>query len=147
MKRRNGFTLVELIVVVLILGILAAIAAPKIINNADKAGDSSIATTLGAIRDAIELYKAEKAGKLPTTASGAIPTEADLKNALDPYIRGAGFPAAKVGGLNSNEINVQAAGPTVSGTKGWSYNWLTGEIIINSSAATASDPSITYKDL
>jgi general secretion pathway protein G len=147
MNRRSGFTLVELVVVVLILGILAAIAAPKIINNSDKASDSSAASTLAAIRDAIELYRAEKNGKLPTTAAGAIPTESDFKNALDPYLRGTGFPYAKVGGLNSNEVNVQAAGPTVSGTKGWSYNWLTGEIIINSSSALASDGTTTYKDL
>jgi hypothetical protein len=66
---------------------------------------------------------------------------------LDPYLRGTVFPYAKVGGLNSNGINVQAAGPTVTGTNGWSYNWLTGEIIINSSAAMLSDSSTTYKDL
>lgn len=147
MKQHGGFTLVELVVVVLILGILAAIAAPKIINNSDKASDSSVAATLAAIRDAIELYKAEKNGKLPTTASGAIPTESDFKTALDPYLRGTGFPFAKVGGLNSNEVNIQGAGPTVSGTKGWSYNWLTGEIIINSAEPLISDSTIKYQDL
>lgn len=148
MNRRSGFTLVELVVVVLILGILAAIAAPKIINNSDKAGDSSIASTLAAIRDAIELYKAERNGKLPTTAAGAIPTVADFTAALDPYLRGTQFPYAKVGGLNSNNINIQAAGPTVvAGGAGWSYNWLTGEIIINSSSSLVSDATTTYKDL
>lgn len=147
MKRHNGFTLVELVVVVLILGILAAIAAPKIINNSDKAGDSSIASTLAAIRDAVELYKAENYGKLPTAAAGTIPSAAEFTAALDPYLRGTVFPYAKVGGLNSNAVNIQAAGPTVSGTNGWSYNWLTGEIIINSSAALVSDPTTTYKDL
>jgi general secretion pathway protein G len=147
MKRHNGFTLVELVVVVLILGILAAIAAPKIINNSDKAGDSSVASTLAAIRDAVELYKAEHNGKLPTAAAGTIPSVTEFTAALDPYLRGTVFPYAKVGGLNSNDINIQAAGPTVSGTKGWSYNWLTGEIIINSSTALASDPTTTYKDL
>ena len=147
MKRHNGFTLVELVVVVLILGILAAIAAPKIINNSDKAGDSSIASTLAAIRDAIELYKAERNGKLITSATGGIPSVTDFTTALDPYLRGTVFPYAKVGGVNSNDINIQAAGPTVIGTKGWSYNWLTGEIIINSSAALASDSTTTYKDL
>src|SRR6185503_262542 len=108
MNRRSGFTLVELVVVVLILGILAAIAAPKIINNSDKAGDSSIASTLAAIRDAVELYKAEHNGKLPTAAAGTIPSVAELTAALDPYLRGTVFPYAKMGGLNSNDINIQA---------------------------------------
>ncbi len=149
MNRRSGFTLVELVVVVLILGILAAIAAPKIINNADNANDSSVASTLSAIRDAIELYKVEHGGKLPSAVGTppTIPTVADFKLALDPYLRGTTFPQVKVGGLNSNDVNIQAAGPTVTGTVGWSYNWLTGEIIINSSATMLSDPTTVYKDL
>ena len=147
MNRRSGFTLVELVVVVLILGILAAIAAPKIINNSDKAGDSSIASTLAAIRDAVELYKAEHNGKLPTKADGSDPGVTELTTALDPYIRGTVFPYVKVGGVNSNDINIQTTGPTVSGTKGWSYNCKTGDFIINSSSALVSDSTTAYKDL
>jgi general secretion pathway protein G len=142
MRRQNGFTLVELVVVVLILGILAAIAAPKIINNSDKAGDSSIAATLSAIRDAVELYRAENSGKLPPSASSL-----ELTTALDPYIRGTAFPYAKVGGLNSNAVKIQVTGPTVGGSEGWAYNSATGDIIINSNAPLTSDPTITYKDL
>lgn len=148
MTRRGGFTLVELVVVVLILGILAAIAAPKIINNSDKASDSSIAATLAAIRDAIELYKAERNGKLPTAADGTAPTVTDFKNALDPYLRGTGFPIVKVGGLNSSNVKISNTGPTVTGAgEGWSYNYLTGEIIINSNATLISDSTTAYKDL
>lgn len=147
MNRRSGFTLVELVVVVLILGILAAIAAPKIINNSDKASDSSVASTLAAIRDAVELYKAEKNGKLPTSASGGSPSVTEFQNALDPYLRGTGFPYCKVGGVNSNSVNIQNTGPSVTGTAGWSYNYLTGEIIINSNQTMLSDSSTAYSSL
>lgn len=144
MTRRGGFTLVELVVVVLILGILAAIAAPKIINNSDKASDSSIAATLAAVRDAIELYRGENNGKLPI---GSKPTPAQFKAALDPYLRGTNFPYVKVGGLNSNDVSILDTGPSVGGAQGWAYNWNTGEIIINSNATLMTDSTTAYKDL
>ena len=140
MSRRNGFTLVELVVVVLILGILAAIAVPKVINNADEAADSGVAQTLASIRDAVELYKTQ-------TNSGGYPqgTSANIHTKLKPYIRGNNFPKAKVGSLNSSAIKIDAA-LTVGGTEGWVYNPATGDIIINSSDLM-SDGVTTYSEL
>lgn len=145
MGKRNGFTLVELVVVVLILGILAAIAAPKILNNSDDATDSAASQTLATIRDAIELYRAQNNGTLPPSGS-----EAAFTSALDPLLRGSNFPKCPVGAMD-NEVNIVAVAGALaadgSPTKGWKYSSTTGEFIINSGANMASDASVQYDDL
>jgi general secretion pathway protein G len=140
MSRRNGFTLVELVVVVLILGILAAIAVPKVINNADEAADSGVAQTLASIRDAVELYKTQ-----PNSGGYPEGTSATIQTKLKPYIRGTNFPKAKVGLQNSSTIKIDAA-LAVGGTEGWVYNPATGDIIINSSELM-SDGATMYSEL
>jgi prepilin-type N-terminal cleavage/methylation domain-containing protein len=145
MSRKNGFTLVELVVVVLILGILAAVAVPKIINNGDDAADSGVAQTLTSIRDAIELYRTKaNAGGYPNGNA------TEVRDKLLPSLRGSVFPKVKVGGLNSNVIKISATlavdtGTPTSTTPGWVYDPATGEIIINSNAV--NNASIKYSEL
>jgi len=58
----SGFTLVELLVVMLILGILAAIAIPSFFNQRDKARDAEAKTTAKTAQTAIETYATENNG-------------------------------------------------------------------------------------
>ncbi len=74
-RKRRAFSLVELVVVVLILGIIAAVAAPKMFDVASDARQNSTKTSLFVLRDAIELYKAQ---------NGNYPPAASLATALDP---------------------------------------------------------------
>jgi general secretion pathway protein G len=60
MHRKKGFTLVELLVVVLILGALAAIAVPRIIGGATNAKINACKTNVDLINSQIELYYANK---------------------------------------------------------------------------------------
>ena len=66
MKRNTrGFTLVEILIVVIILGILAAIVIPQFTNASQDAMVSSVQSTLQTARSQIELYRVQHAGALP----------------------------------------------------------------------------------
>jgi general secretion pathway protein G len=64
----RAFTLVEILIVVLILGILAAIALPQFTNATNTTRDTSVATTLQYVRGQIELFKSQHGNTPPQPA-------------------------------------------------------------------------------
>jgi general secretion pathway protein G len=147
MRNQKGFTLVELVVVIMILGILAAVAAPKLLNTTGTATDNGLKQTLSIVRDAVELFAAENGGALPACTG----TGADFRAALAPYIRGL-FPTCPVGPAAAQDIDVTAVtGATTTGvaapTEGWKFNTDDGTFICNNSNPTVSDAAVNYDDL
>jgi general secretion pathway protein G len=69
MRKKKGFTLVELLVVVLILGALAAIAVPRIIGGATNAKINACKTNVDLINSQIEVYYANNDGWPSTLAT------------------------------------------------------------------------------
>jgi len=63
--KRRGFTLIEILIVVVILGILAAIVVPQFTNASQEATASSIRSQLQTLRGQIELYRVRNGGTLP----------------------------------------------------------------------------------
>jgi len=138
--RRSAFTLVELVVVIMILGILAGVAAPKLLNTSQTATDNGLRQTLSIVRDAIELYAADN-GSLPPCANATT----SLQTALKPYIRGS-FPLSPVG-TQDDDVTATTTTPIVadaSPTTGWKYNTSTGEFISNSTALSG-DGATAYE--
>jgi general secretion pathway protein G len=70
MKVEKGFTLVEILIVVVIFGILAAIVIPQFASASTEARESALVSDLQAIRSQIELYKIHHNDNLPGTQAG-----------------------------------------------------------------------------
>ena len=69
MKRSEGFSLIEIMVVIVILGILASIIVPKIMSRPDQARGVKAKTDILAIQNALDLYKLDN-GMYPSTEQG-----------------------------------------------------------------------------
>jgi general secretion pathway protein G len=91
---KRGFTLVEILIVVIILGILAAIVIPQFTNASQDARRSSLASTVQTLRSQIELYKLQHGDTLPdlvtdwTPFTGTTQYGSPAKN-FGPYMQNA----------------------------------------------------------
>lgn len=70
---KRGFTLVEILIVVIILGILAAIVIPQFTNASQDARRSSLSSQLQTLRSQIELYKLQHGDALPDLVTSWAP--------------------------------------------------------------------------
>ena len=77
MKKSKGFTLIELMIVVAIIGILSAIAIPKFADLIRKSNEGATKGNLGALRSAISIYYGELEGWFPVPTNAAAAGEDD----------------------------------------------------------------------
>ena len=69
LKRQSGFSLIEIMVVLLIIGILASMVAPQILGNQEEAQLKKAAVDIQQLESALEMYKL-KSNRFPTTEQG-----------------------------------------------------------------------------
>jgi len=91
-RRRFGFTLLELVVVIIVLGLLAGIVAPQVISRLSEAKSTTARTQIEALSVALDGYRLDN-GSYPTTEQGLAalrekPTRTPVPaNWRGPYLR------------------------------------------------------------
>ncbi|MEN0019559.1 MAG: type II secretion system protein [Planctomycetota bacterium] len=122
---RRAFTLVEVIAIVVLLGIVAAIAMPRMSSAQQDADLGWTLSELERVRRAVAVYRAMNEGELPTIVAGdstwgQLSGEADyLMNA--PENRWVGSKGARVVLRSSPDVAYQSE-------YGWIYDEQTGEV-------------------
>jgi len=69
LKKRKGFTLIEIMVVVVIIGLLSALVGPRLIGQSDEAKRKTTQTQIAQLEQVLGLYYLDN-GAYPTTAQG-----------------------------------------------------------------------------
>ncbi len=146
---QHGFTLVEILIVVVILGILAAIVIPQFTNASESAKSSSLISQLQTIRSQLELYQVQHNGDYPTLVQlwDNLTTETEVDgtagdNSGDEF--GPYLQQDPVNGFE-NTATVLAAGAEAAGV-GWTYDAATGEVMAVMEAVKAAEvfPTKTF---
>ncbi len=118
-KKRKGFMLIELIIVVAIVGILAAVAIPNLVGLTDEAKVSRIKADLSTIGTAAELYYVKK-GTYPKTIAELVDTSGNngyLKSIPEPPDKSVTYEIKDKGEVIAtfNNITYSSFGTTSSG--------------------------------
>jgi len=140
MKRtKKAFTLVEILIVVIILGILAAVVIPQFSAASNDTRDSSVMTDLKTLRSQIQLYKAQHGDTYPTDFLNMMTKYTDINGVTSdtysstyrfgPYM--LAVPANPYTGVRTvTTVTGAATAYTAAAdlTFGWWYNSTTGEV-------------------
>ncbi|HEX6690969.1 MAG TPA: type II secretion system major pseudopilin GspG [Burkholderiales bacterium] len=98
MRRQTGFTLLELLVVVVIIGLLAGYVAPRYFSQVGKSEVQVARAQIDALEKALDQYRLDKR-RYPTAEEGLVAVQPYLKKALPadpwgrPYVYKAGGPS------------------------------------------------------
>jgi len=156
MRRKRGFSLLELVIVVVILGIIAAIAIPRMSRGTAGAADSALESDLAILRNAIDLFAAEHGGNHPTAAKFVeqLTQYTDDKHTTDPvatkdtdhiygpYLRE--IPTLPVG-ANKGKTTITTTAPGASAADaGWYYDASTGNVKANCANSETDDAGTAY---
>jgi general secretion pathway protein G len=155
-KAAHAFTLVEILIVVVILGILAAIVVPQFSNASQSARENTLKDDLRYLRTQIGCYQAQHDGvapgvngdfvsqlTMPTNDSGVTQATSDATYKYGPYLMR--MPANPLSALDTIKLSTSAdLTSDVDNTTGWIYNSSTQQIIANQSGSDNNGTGTAY---
>jgi prepilin-type N-terminal cleavage/methylation domain-containing protein len=157
-KPCKAFSLLELVIVVVILGLIAAIAIPRLSRGTAGATDAALSGDLAALRNAIEVFAAEHSGNFPTLAgieaqltqytddsntSEPVPKR-DERHTFGPYLHA--IPPLPVGVCRGKSKITGKTPPGTDLSAGWVYNQKTGQIRANCADTEIDSSDRKYSD-
>lgn len=160
-NKRRGFTLVEVLIVVVILGILAATVLPQFTRADSDAKETALTQNLQTLRSQIELYKFQHLSKYPATGTASetafrdgllLSSDADGTTGavgtkpLGPYFIGD-LPPNPYNGLRTVTVVNSATLTASDDSTGWIYSSVTGRIKANIATTLSSDGVTKLEDL
>lgn len=142
---RPAFSLLELVIVIVIIGTLAAMAIPRMSGGSVAAAESALLADLKTMRTAIELYASDHGNRYPTSltalarytsAAGAMGSKKTALYQYGPYLReippcptGPHEGATGWAAIGNNPPTVEAGTASV----GWLYHAASGSVWVNDS--------------
>lgn len=163
-NRRGGFTLIEVLIVVVILGILAATVLPQFTASTANAKESALRADLAQLRSQIQLYRFQHDGVFPSGTADNVVKQLTLASDVagntaaagtagypygpylmgqlptNPYNGGSGL-LVKATAISSTDVDATAVQGTVK--VGWIYSTLTGQIIANTDGTAADNTALS----
>lgn len=129
-KTIRGFTLVEMLLVITIIGILAALVIPKMMGRSEQARQAAVRSDIAAVKTALDAFEVDS-GFYPKTLSDLLQQPRDSKNWRGPYLDkipqdpwGGAYVYAYPGKHNANSFDISSSGPDgKSGTDDDIGNW------------------------
>lgn len=161
LQKQAGFTLIEMLIVVLLLGILAMLIIPQISVSTDDAMENTLHSNLGAMRNAIELYYHQHRETYPgendvlgagpasaadaatafvaqltqyTDINGHVAVASDATHIYGPYLKSVTLPTNPYNNDATVVCDVATndiTDRTSGGTQGWRFYTLTGVLMAN----------------
>jgi general secretion pathway protein G len=138
-RRPKGFTLVEILIVVVIMAILAGTVISLLENTADDAKSSSLKHSMSVVQSQLELYRMDHLSQYPTIQNNALPQLINATNAKgDIGTAGSAYPYGPYlieaprnpydGNTRVTAVSKPGAVPTgvVDSSGGWQYDATTG---------------------
>ncbi|PKL92307.1 MAG: hypothetical protein CVV21_03065 [Candidatus Goldiibacteriota bacterium HGW-Goldbacteria-1] len=148
MKKQNGFTLIELMIVVAIIGILSAVAIPKFSDMLEKSREGATKGNVGAIKSAVSIYYGDNQGQFPEDLDTAPDKFGAYLDRMPPVkVKGQHNPNPLKGTVITVTVDTEKALATKSDnigldTDGWRYNNKSGDVWLNN--AQPDTKGVTY---